>query len=718
MMQRASLFWNGPRSAPASVGAAPAVRVPPGGSILEFNIMNAQSPIRSARGSVLLLSTDGTLFEAMAPHFADFALTLEACGTPAQVSRRVRGPDRPGAGRPPPLLVLIDLRAFPHVDEVASLVADRWAGQGAQPLLVCLGQTENLRQRLTAMRVGAVACLPRDLTAAELAARAAALAGPADGAPERVLVVDDQPVAALFAARVLEQAGVATEQVHDPLLVLSAIERFAPDLVLMDLHMPGASGIELTAVIREQERFADLPILFLSVELDPARQLDALRVGGDDFLAKPVAPQLLVASVRQRLARARHRAQVRRAAPLPALATGVIDRERLLARLDHLIHARSGTWGLVYLEQATGEVAALQRLAATLAARAGADALAARVGECGVAALVRGGDPQPFGVFAETLGQVVRADLQGAAGAAVVPAFGVGWCAVPAGGGESVTLVSRARKAARISLHRHQGRAEGYRKASSAPATLMASGPIPAAVAAAQFQLLFQPMVPLRATAAERYEATLRLALPDGELLGPGAFTPAATQAGQAAWIDHWLLTTGLDALRARLVAKRPVVLFLHQSFAAAADDAWVEWLRDEISARDLVRFRPVIQWEVADVDRHLELAERRAGQLWTLGIRLCLNGLAEGEPGARVLERVPVSYVRLARAAGLGLPAERLRVLVHAVHTRRARVIVTGVGGPAAIAPLHSAGVDLIQGPYIHPPTEAMDFDFADAQG
>ncbi|AUB80665.1 hypothetical protein THSYN_06680 [Candidatus Thiodictyon syntrophicum] len=684
---------------------------------MEINSMNAQTQVPSARGSVLLLSTDVALVAAMDPHFTGFGLDLAVFDTPAQLGRRVQDQGGPGGGRPPSLLVLVDLLAFPHVEAFASLGADARAGHPARPPLVCLGQPENLRQRLASLRVGAAAWLPRDLNAADLAARAAALVGPADGVPERVLVVDDQPVSALFAARVLEQAGMIAQQVFDPLLALSAMDRFAPDLVLMDLHMPGASGIELTAVIREQERYADLPILFLSVELDPARQLDALRVGGDDFLAKPVPPQRLVACVRQRLARARHQAQVRKTAVTASRGpTGLVDRERLLARLDRLIHARARDWGLIYLEQA-GDAAALHWLAGAASARAGAGALAARVGEHGVAVLVRRAAPSPLGAFAEALGQGVRVDLQAGA-AAVAPAFGVGWCAVAAGGGESVTLVSRARKVARISLHRRQGRAEGYQRPSAGPHSVAAPHPVLEAITASQFHLLFQPMVPLRGTAAPCYEATLRLAMPDGELLAPGAFVPAALQAGQAPQVDRWLLATGLDALRERRVAGQPVVLFLHQSFASAADEGWVERVRDAIVARNLVQCRPVIQWQLAEVERYLDLAVRRAGQLVILGIRPCLNAVTEEESSLQVLERLPVSFVRFARSADWRLPPERLRALVHRAHARRARVIVTGVEGPEAIAPLHRAGVDLIQGPYIQPPGEAMDFDFTDGQG
>ncbi|WP_295579422.1 EAL domain-containing protein [uncultured Lamprocystis sp.] len=671
--------------------------------------MNHPNPTRPARGTILLLSRDTALIAALGPHLSTLGFLIDVHGEPDLLRRRLAAAVDPDLPEPPLVLLLVDLRALADSAELASLVGDHDGDEGPCLPLVCLGQEDDLQQRLAAMRAGAAVCLSAILEPAALAARVASLVALPDGGPERVLVVDDQPVAALFAARVLEHAGLIVERVHDPLEVLAALERFAPNLVLMDLHMPGVNGIELTGVIRGQERYADLPILFLSGELDPGRQLDALRIGGDDFLAKPVSPQRLVASVRERLVRSRHRL-VRGFASEHAV-TGLAGREHLFTRLDRLLRAGSPAhWALLYFEQ-PGNEAVMTRLGAAVSARLGEDGLAARVGEHGVAALLSGGDERAVAIRVEALAQGVHQDL--AADAAVVDR-GVGWCPVALSGGEAITLLSRARKVARLSLHRGQGRVECYASAPIAQVAAAQRNPLLDAVAAGRFQLLFQPMVPLRSAPTERYEATLRLNAPDGELLGPSVFAPLALRAGQAATLDRWLLCSGLDALYVRREAGRPVELFLHQSLAGAADPTWVDGLRDAISARDLIAFRPIIQFQVADADRHLDLAVSRAGQLDRLGIRLCLNGLTGGERGERVLERLPAAFVRLARETAHGLPGAQLEALVGRIHERQALVIATGVEGPDTIARLFRAGVDLIQGTYVQPPAESMEFDFA----
>jgi CheY-like chemotaxis protein len=124
-------------------------------------------------------------------------------------------------------------------------------------------------------------------------------------APYRVLIVEDDRAQALFAESVLNGAGIEAFVVSDPTDVLETMARVSPELVLMDLHMPGLSGTELTALIRLQEAFLHTPIVFLTGDPDPEKQFEVLECGADDFLQKPIRPRHLVAAVESRLKRAR-----------------------------------------------------------------------------------------------------------------------------------------------------------------------------------------------------------------------------------------------------------------------------------------------------------------------------------------------------------------------------------------------------------------------------
>lgn len=108
--------------------------------------------------------------------------------------------------------------------------------------------------------------------------------------PLRVMIVEDQEHMARFYASVLRQGGFEVRVVLDAMTVLENLEEFEPDLLLIDMYMPYCSGTELAQIIRQQEAFISVPIVYLSAETDVAAKLEAMRLGGDDFISKPVDP--------------------------------------------------------------------------------------------------------------------------------------------------------------------------------------------------------------------------------------------------------------------------------------------------------------------------------------------------------------------------------------------------------------------------------------------
>lgn len=123
--------------------------------------------------------------------------------------------------------------------------------------------------------------------------------------PYRVLVVDDSKAQAAFMESSLKKAGMPVRTVTNPMDALEAFQEFEPEIVIMDMYMPGCSGTELARVLRQDDRFMSIPIIYLSAEEDINKQLDAMSVGGDDFLVKPINPKHLVATIHNRGRRAR-----------------------------------------------------------------------------------------------------------------------------------------------------------------------------------------------------------------------------------------------------------------------------------------------------------------------------------------------------------------------------------------------------------------------------
>lgn len=116
-----------------------------------------------------------------------------------------------------------------------------------------------------------------------------------------VLIVDDTPASARLLADLLSAQGYATRTAADGAAALAEVERAVPDLILLDLMMPGIDGVEVCRRLRAQPRHAALPILIVSAADERAQRLRALEAGADDFVAKPVDRAELSARVRAHL---------------------------------------------------------------------------------------------------------------------------------------------------------------------------------------------------------------------------------------------------------------------------------------------------------------------------------------------------------------------------------------------------------------------------------
>ena len=145
------------------------------------------------------------------------------------------------------------------------------------------------------------------------------------------MVDDDAPSRDALAA-LLRDHGYEVSIASGGIEAAAVVDRDAPDLVISDLRMPRGNGFELVKRLRSRSATVDLPIILVTAFDDPARRVHGLDLGADDYLAKPVDADELLARVRVHLRHA-HRSQelVRRSVLDPL--TGVLNRRGIVALL-------------------------------------------------------------------------------------------------------------------------------------------------------------------------------------------------------------------------------------------------------------------------------------------------------------------------------------------------------------------------------------------------
>jgi class 3 adenylate cyclase len=146
------------------------------------------------------------------------------------------------------------------------------------------------------------------------------LAGPLRTTPAqaafRVLVVDDDPDMATLLARLLAREGMAVDTVHDGDAALVHAMSSAPDLILLDVMLPGMGGFDICARLKADEATALIPIVLVTALEDTQSRVRGIEAGADDFLSKPVKPEELIARVKtlRRLHETRRELEARRLA--------------------------------------------------------------------------------------------------------------------------------------------------------------------------------------------------------------------------------------------------------------------------------------------------------------------------------------------------------------------------------------------------------------------
>lgn len=116
-----------------------------------------------------------------------------------------------------------------------------------------------------------------------------------------VLVVDDEPIVREVVVRYLEREGHRTLEAGDGTAARTAIETAPPDLVVLDVMLPGTDGLELCRWIRST---SELPVIMLTARGEEADRIVGLELGADDYVTKPFSPRELAARVRSVLRRA------------------------------------------------------------------------------------------------------------------------------------------------------------------------------------------------------------------------------------------------------------------------------------------------------------------------------------------------------------------------------------------------------------------------------
>ncbi len=630
-----------------------------------------------------------------------------------------------------PQAMLVQVSLLSATAELIDKLVEK-APETAQVPLIAIGEGDD-SQRLKALISGAAFYVDgfQDPT---LGRQLRAFITEQVSTPYRVLLVDDDRSITEFCSIILRRAGIECLAVQVADEVLPAVRSFQPDLVLMDLYMPGEDGMSLTLQLRQQADALVLPIVFLSGEQSSEVRFRAIQAGGDDFLTKPIRPRHLLSAVRSRIKRVRALSRQLRSASNDNGA--VLRRGHFLSSLGEqlTLEDQEGTCALLAI--GVDQASALDSRLGMAAEYELEQALAQRLLQCcdpadrlclwqefGFGLLVRRQESKaitelaeamclaiaqmPFKVEGENMALSVSvgiANCKPGPAAGVDPWIGTAFAALAAaqrcGGnrvegllGVEVDEMPPERALWLRELLHHAARGVG----------LLAE---------------FQPVLALRGQAQGLYALQLRLRDRRQPLVGVarGEYLKLARSQGVLPQIERIALTQALEALdeqRSRgHLANVSVPIEL-----GCFNRTLLTWLEDEIKRRGYKGQFLSIEFDGQTlIERPPLIAIVK--RLRQDGVRVHAIDRSGEMASLEALQALPLDGLRLSAGHLLATRPELITRLIDRWHAGGRVIIVDGVDEVSLLANLWSLGVDYLQGDSVAAPGPRLDFDFSEHSG
>ncbi|MTW22318.1 EAL domain-containing response regulator [Allochromatium palmeri] len=679
-------------------------------------------------GRVYVLSTHTALMESLCPRLQSHGIDVH---TFSDVSTLI-----PATSEVAPEVIVLDLALIPG-DELLKTVCQQIAeSTRRRPSLIGLAAAqehgeETLARRLAARRAGLVSYVARPVSVRQLASRILALCGSLESSRYHILLAVEDPNLGRRLAPILAAVGMTTLIVSDPMKLLVRLLAFKPNLLLMDMDFSQVSGVELTAIIRDDDQFHGLPILFLADEIDPIRQLWALRAGGDGFIPKSAGREVLVAAIEQQLRLSRWLQDRLMLMNRRETARGFLPRAVFISYLERLLH----TWtpgserqGLLLLDLDSsqrllqrlghgGVERLLRELEQSLGRHLTVNEAATRLDDFRYAILTRRDDAEKLQALADQLHDQVHG-LAAREPASVRPlTLSIGVASFDPPPADLQSLMSRAERAVQSASEAGGDRVHVWSPVTTESTAVMTEAVVSRLVKTALAQdglrMLFQPILPLDSHTEGLYEAQIRLRTLSGDELSPADFLAVAARAALMPSIDRWVLQRTWQTVVAQTTSGQPPRLLLHQNLATLMASDWLNWLRQQQKQIAPLQSRTVLEFQFAEIRRRHREAAVLFGRLAEQGIELCAANVTGSEAEAHELARLGVKLAKLTIAVGRSTDQTYLVNSIQTLRLHGVAVIVPGIDSPDDLRRVWMCRPEYIQGHYLQLPSPDLNFDF-----
>jgi len=560
--------------------------------------------------------------------------------------------------------------------------------------------------------------------------------------PAKIMLVDADELSLEMLQTFLEDVGytnfISTSR---PSEAFDLLYNERPDVLLLDVVMPGLSGLELLSRMKSDRVLTHIPVIMLTAAADAATRLEALKLGATDFLAKPVDSSELVLRLRNTLAAKAYQDQL----AYSDVLTGLPNRARFLDRLDWILRfsRRYGTTGAVLqigldrfkeINEALGPGIGdllLQSVAQRLDESSRDTDTLMRANEEDPHLLLSrmGGDEftvllpvvaevADAGAVAQRILDIVAAPFN-IGGHELFVTCCIGVALIPADGTGREAILKAASVAMR---HAKRERRESYRYFSkkldsNSLGRLSLETELRRAIERGELELFYQPKVNLKNDRIVGAEALVRWRHPQRGLLSPAEFIPLAEETDLIIPLGQWVLDAVCQEIRTWQAAGRePPKVSVNVASHQFRQRAFARNVLGALSVAHVAAHYLCLEITESAIMEQAQHNISTLDELKASGVALSIDDFGTGYSSLSYLKRLPIDELKIDRAFVTGVERDKdnaaiVTAIIAMAHSLRLRVVAEGVESKLERGFLVQQGCDEVQGFLYSRPLSATDF-------
>ncbi len=278
--------------------------------------------LNKASQVVYMLDEEGVLFKELSDQIGIFGYEINLLNQLSILKKKLK--------RNQWNMLIVESRLLNTMEGLSELLKSIKDDIGENLHILFLSREDNVETRLKCVKAGSSGffLLPLDIN--RFIDRLKQFSSRGEEDPYHVLMVDDDESVTSYYSLMLKKEGIQTTIAGTVSTAIEAMIEDKPDIILIDIYMPECSGIEMAALIRQEDTFIGIPIIFISSDQTEETHKKAVLAGGDDFLVKPIDPNHLIRLISSRVRRAR---QIRHYMERDSL-TGLLNHSNLKEQLS------------------------------------------------------------------------------------------------------------------------------------------------------------------------------------------------------------------------------------------------------------------------------------------------------------------------------------------------------------------------------------------------